>query len=127
MEQTHRIIEETKDKITWVSLPYKGAKIHEALQTPEISDWNDTAAIVAKLDAAVSVDTSVMHLAGAMAKPTFVLLGVETDRKFPLGYRNPFYPTIKQIHNDGWGFENAVDSLITELQRLDLPRAAWHP
>jgi|HubBroStandDraft_6_1064221.scaffolds.fasta_scaffold1444061_2 ADP-heptose:LPS heptosyltransferase len=55
-----------------------------------------TAAIVANLDAAVSVDTSVMHLAGAMAKPTFVLLGVDTDRKFPLGYRNPFYPTIKQ-------------------------------
>jgi hypothetical protein len=115
-EQACRIIEETKDKINWVSLQYKGAKIHEALQTPEINDWHDTGAIVSNLDAAVSVDTAVMHLAGAMAKPTFVLLGVDTDRKFPLGDRNPFYPTIKQIHNDGWGFENAVQNVISELK-----------
>jgi hypothetical protein len=115
-EQAHRIIEETKDKVNWVSLQYKGAKIHEALQVPEIKTWEDTAAIVANVDAAVSVDTAVMHLAGAMAKPTFVLLGVDTDRKFPLGDRNPFYPTIRQIHNDGWGFENAVQNVISELK-----------
>jgi Glycosyltransferase family 9 (heptosyltransferase) len=122
-KQAHRIIEETKDRITWVSLQFKGPKIHDSLQTPEIKDWNDTAAIVSNLDLVVSVDTSVLHLAGAMAKPTFVLLGVDTDRKFPLGERNPFYPTIKQIHNDGWGFENAVQTVINDLQEIDIERS----
>jgi hypothetical protein len=121
-EQARRIIEETKDKINWVSLQYKGTKIHEALQTPEIKDWNDTAAIVSNLDLVLSVDTSVLHLAGAMAKPTFVLLGVDTDRKFPLGERNPFYPSVRQIHNDGWGFENAVQTVINDLRE----RAVGH-
>jgi hypothetical protein len=115
-EQAHRIIEETKDRINWVSLQLRGAKIHEALRVPEIKDWNDTAAIVSNLDLVVSVDTSVLHLAGAMAKPTFVLLGVDTDRKFPLGDRNPFYPTIKQIHNEGFGFDSAVKTVISELK-----------
>jgi hypothetical protein len=65
----------------------------------------------------------VLHLAGAMAKPTFVLLGVDTDRKFPLGDRNPFYPTIKQIHNDGWGFENAVQTVINDLREINIERS----
>jgi Glycosyltransferase family 9 (heptosyltransferase) len=119
-DQAHRIIEETKNKVNWVSLQYKGEKVHEALQTPEISDWNDTAAIISNLDAVVSVDTAVMHLSGAMRKPVYTLLGVDTDRKFPLGDRNPFYPTMKQIHNDGWGFDDAVQNVISELHERNI-------
>jgi hypothetical protein len=115
-EQAHRIIEQTKDKINWVSLQYQGEKIHESLQSPEISGWDDTAAIISNLDGVVSVDTGVMHLAAAMSKPIYTLLGGEIDRKFPIGERNPFYPTMKQIHNDGWGFDNAVQTVINALQ-----------
>jgi hypothetical protein len=50
-----------------------------------------SAAIIANLDLIVSVDTSVMHLAGTMGKPVWTLLGGETDWKFPIGDRNPFY------------------------------------
>ncbi len=39
----------------------------------EVRDFADTAAIVANLDLVISVDTSVVHLAGAMGKPTFLL------------------------------------------------------
>lgn len=67
-----RIIEETKDAIDWVSLQHQGEKIH--LHIPEIRNWNDTAAIIQNLDAVVTVDTGVMHLAGAMNKPTYTLL-----------------------------------------------------
>jgi Flp pilus assembly protein TadD len=40
---------------------------------PEVRDFADTAAIIATLDLVISVDTSVVHLAGAMGKPVFLL------------------------------------------------------
>ncbi|MGA2440838.1 MAG: tetratricopeptide repeat-containing glycosyltransferase family protein, partial [Tepidisphaeraceae bacterium] len=42
--------------------------------TSELSDFADTAALVENLDRVVTVDTAVAHLAGALAKPTWVLL-----------------------------------------------------
>jgi hypothetical protein len=39
----------------------------------EISDFADTAAVVAALDLVISVDTSVAHLAGALGKPVWIL------------------------------------------------------
>ena len=40
---------------------------------PACDDWAATAAIVAQLDAVVSVDTAVLHLAAAMGRPAFML------------------------------------------------------
>ena len=40
----------------------------------DVTDFHDTAERLGKLDALVSVDTAVAHLAGAMGLPTFVPL-----------------------------------------------------
>ena len=40
----------------------------------ELKDFSATAALAANLDLVISVDTSVAHLAGALAKPVWVLL-----------------------------------------------------
>lgn len=40
----------------------------------ELADFADTAAVVCQLDAVVSVETAVAHLAGALGRPTSILL-----------------------------------------------------
>lgn len=60
--------------ITWISLQ-KGQTppdwLHDPM--PGVKDFADTAAIVAQLEAVVTVDTAVAHLAGALGRPVFLL------------------------------------------------------
>src|SRR5262249_45040988 len=39
----------------------------------ELKTFSDTAALISNLDLLISVDTSVVHLAGALAKPVWVI------------------------------------------------------
>ncbi len=62
---------------------------------PELSDFADTAALLANLDAVVAVDTSVVHLAAALGRPTFVLLPFAPDWRWLLGRADsPWYPSV---------------------------------
>src|SRR5262249_26858505 len=42
--------------------------------TSELNDFTDTAALIENLDLVISTDTVIPHLAGALGKPTWVLL-----------------------------------------------------
>lgn len=74
---------------------------------PEIADFADTAAIMANLDLVVCVDTSVAHLAGALGRPTWVLLPFAPDWRWMLHRTdNPWYPTLRlfrQTAPGDWG------------------------
>jgi hypothetical protein len=62
----------------------------------EIEGFADTMAILDGLDCLVTVDTGVAHLAGAMGKPTFVLLPYAPDWRWLLGRSDsPWYPTVE--------------------------------
>ena len=45
----------------------------------ELKDFADTAALVEQMDLVISVDTSTAQLAGAMAKPVWVLIPTQSD------------------------------------------------
>ncbi len=67
-------------------------------------DFADTAAVVAQLDAVISVDTAVAHLAGAMGKPLFLLLPFAADFRW-LRERSdsPWYPTARLYRQREFG------------------------
>src|SRR5262249_30001565 len=62
----------------------------------QLHDFADTAAIIAALDLVITVDTVVAHLAGAMGKPTWVLLPFAPDWRW-LTKRDdsPWYPSMR--------------------------------
>ncbi|PXX44348.1 tetratricopeptide repeat protein [Aquitalea magnusonii] len=61
-----------------------------------ISDFADTAAIISQLDLVISVDTSVVHLAGALGKPVWVLMRAESAPFFMAqGDTSPWYASMR--------------------------------
>ncbi len=61
-----------------------------------LTDYTETAALVDVLDLVISVDTSVVHLAGALGKPVWVLLPRVPDWRWLLGRDDsPWYPDAR--------------------------------
>ena len=62
----------------------------------EVRDFADTAAIVANLDLVISVDTSVVHLAGALGRPVFLLDRYDNCWRWLSGREDsPWYPSLR--------------------------------
>jgi tetratricopeptide (TPR) repeat protein len=67
----------------------------------ELTTYADTAALIANLDLVISVDTSVAHLAGALAKPLWLLLPFTPDWRWLLDRDDsPWYPTARLFRQD---------------------------
>ncbi|MGB8603415.1 MAG: glycosyltransferase family 9 protein, partial [Rhizomicrobium sp.] len=63
-----------------------------------LTDYGETAALVALMDAVVSVDTSVAHVAGALGTPLLLLLPWVADwRWFCEEDDTPWYPGAKLL------------------------------
>ncbi len=66
------------------------------LHGPALGDLADTADLLAAMDLVVSADTAVAHLAGALARPVWVLLQYAADFRWLRGRGNsPWYPTMR--------------------------------
>ena len=87
---------------------------------PMTADMADTAAQMAHLDLIVTVDTSVAHLAGALAKPTWVLLPFAPDWRWMLEREDsPWYPTARLFRQPRMYDWNAVvERVCGELEKL---------
>ena len=59
-------------------------------------DFGDLALLLDQLDLVISIDTAVIHLAGAMGKPVWTLLAYYSDWRWMLeGDTTPWYPTMR--------------------------------
>ena len=69
--------------------------------TVHLTDFVETAALVSCLDLVITVDTSVAHLAGALGRPTWILLPYAPDWRWLLGRDDSaWYPTARLFRQD---------------------------
>jgi tetratricopeptide (TPR) repeat protein len=79
-----------------------------------LADFEDTAAVVALADLVISVDTSVVHLAGAMGRPVWVLVPFQPDWRWLTDREvTPWYPTARLFRQPKPG---EWDSVIAKLR-----------
>ncbi len=102
--------------IEWYSLQ-KGEASRQAARPPfagrlvdltaELGDLADTAALIAQLDLVITVDTSVLHLAGALGKPVWMLNRFDSCWRWGTDRADaPWYPTLRifrQRRAGEWG------------------------
>lgn len=64
--------------------------------SPHLNDFADTAAAMSQLDLVIMTDSAVAHLAGAMGKPVWLLLGQVAHWLWLLDRTDsPWYPTVR--------------------------------
>ncbi|HJU24046.1 MAG TPA: tetratricopeptide repeat protein, partial [Casimicrobiaceae bacterium] len=95
------------------------AAARDVVPLPTDCDFGHTAALVDALDAVVTIDTSIAHLAAALGKPTHVLLPFAADWRWGIeGDRSAWYPTAKLYRQPRIGdWESVVASVRDTLAR----------
>jgi tetratricopeptide (TPR) repeat protein len=86
----------------------------------DLRDFGDTAAVVDLLDLVITIDTSVAHLAGAMAKPVWMLLPYNADWRW-LSDRNdsPWYPSVRLFRQHAIGdWAGPIEQVKSELPKF---------
>jgi hypothetical protein len=118
----------------------KGSQAEQAWGYPildwdaQLTDFAETAGLIANLDLVITIDTAVAHLAGAMNKPTWLMLQYAADwRWFHDRLDSPWYPSMRifrQASPHDWpGVINQVyRQLCVEPGRQELrPPAPFSP
>jgi Flp pilus assembly protein TadD len=87
--------------------------------SPFLTDYAQTAALVANLDLVVTVDTSVAHVAGALGVPCWVMLPFAPDWRWMLGRDDtPWYASLRlfrQPHPGDW--DGVLDAVAAALEQ----------
>jgi hypothetical protein len=84
----------------------------------DLQDFADTAAVLERMDLVISVDTAVAHLAGALARPLWVMLPFAADWRW-LEERtdSPWYPTARLFRQPAFGDWGSVTRAILAALR----------
>lgn len=79
-----------------------------------LTDFAETAALLAALDLVISVDTSVAHLAGALGLPTWILVQSSADFRWLRDRSDsPWYPTARLFRQSAREDWDSVISAVT--------------
>lgn len=117
--------------VQWVLLQMdgKGPDVVDAVRTNgwldpmgDVRDYGDTAAIIELLDLVISVDTSVVHLAGALGKPVWAMLPFDPDWRWARQYpdSSPWYPSMRLFRQEALGEWHPVIRRVADALRCEL-------
>lgn len=107
--------------VSLISLQYKLPPVvpgvHHWPWLTQSQDYDDTAALVAELDAVVSVPTSIVNLAGALGTPTWVLLPDDYHHwRYGVGGRtHPWYRSLT-ICREPWDLGSILEEIKNGAQ-----------
>ncbi len=84
----------------------------------KVADFADTAAVIERLDAVVSIDTSIAHLAGALGTKLWLMLPFAADWRWFTGTdSSPWYSRARLVRQPRPGaWEEVVATLAEELR-----------
>jgi hypothetical protein len=116
-------------RVQWINLQKRDPQQPKsaAPDRPQLLDWTaefqdlaDAAALIANLDLVITVDSAIAHLAGALGKPTWLLLQFSPDWRWLLERADcPWYPTMRifrQRRLRDW--KTTIEEVETELRAL---------
>ncbi len=85
-----------------------------------LTDFTETAALIANLDLVICVDTAVAHLAGAMGQQVWVLLPEGSEWRWLEGRADtPWYPTMRVFeHESDSDWEGMIQRVRVALKTL---------
>ncbi len=85
-----------------------------------VDDFRDSAAIIEAMDLVISVDTSLIHLAGAMGKKAYLLLPYTPEWRWLLERSDsPWYKTVKIFRQPKKGeWSSVMNDVRSELNTL---------
>ena len=101
----------------WTNKYIEGAEDMN-LSGTELNDFIDTAKLINSMDVVVSVDTCILHLAGALNKKTYGLLDLEHDPRWDIKH---WYKSVKLLKVDGPWDENwamVFNKIVKEQEKL---------
>ena len=85
-----------------------------------LSDFSEAAALIAELDLVISVDTAVVHLAGAVGTPAWMFTPFDPDFRWLLGREDsPWYPRLHLFRQTApLGWSAPVSAITADTQKL---------
>lgn len=89
----------------------------------QFGDFTDTAAAIANLDLIISVDTAVLHLAGAMGRHVWALLPFTPDWRWMLNRQDSlWYPTMRLFRQKSLGDWRTIFHTVAEQLQIIVQR-----
>ena len=86
----------------------------------ELGGFDHTAAIIEQMDVILSIDTYIVHLAGAMNIPAWIMLPYTPDWRWFLDRSDtPWYPSSRLFRQEAPGdWASVIDTIRPELEVL---------
>jgi tetratricopeptide (TPR) repeat protein len=114
------------ERVSWVNLSVDRrpdlrtlvSELRIADYTDSMSDFAQTAALIAALDAVVTIDCVIAHLAAALGKPTWVMVPTQLDWRWRMGnVLSPWWPQVTALQAKSAGdWSDTMTQLTAEIE-----------